>query len=157
MIALCDVGIYNLWIFDNPEESAGIDLSVVTDNISFAEVATVFTEVTGIPATHITVPFEKYASAAEPYPGAYVNWVLGPDVSRDDSIMTWRENFGAWWQYWGDGVTKPRDTTILDRIHPKRIKSLKAWIEKVGYDGKRHSVLKMVDDWAEKTGITIGE
>ncbi|KAH8797922.1 hypothetical protein F5884DRAFT_825476 [Xylogone sp. PMI_703] len=149
--ALCDVGVYNLWILDNPSKSTGMDLSVETDNISFGKIAKVFTEITGKRAAHMTVPWEKYASVAEPYPGARVNWVLGPDAARDEFIMTWRENFGAWWQYWGDGITKPRNTTILDRIHPKRIKSLNAWMEKVGYDGKRRSVLKMVDDWAEKS------
>lgn len=155
LIALCDVGAYSLWILENPEESAGMDLSVVTDNVSFAEIAKIFTEVTGKPAGHVTVPFENYATVAEPYPNAHVNWVLGPDASRDDSIMSWRENFGAWWRYWGDGITKPRDVALLDRIHPARIKSLKAWMEKVRYNGQRSSVLKMVDDWADKTGITL--
>ncbi|EXK76737.1 hypothetical protein FOQG_18529 [Fusarium oxysporum f. sp. raphani 54005] len=151
LIALCDVGVYNLWIFDNPSESAGIDLSVVTDNVSFEEIARVFKEVTGKPAAHKSVPFEKYAPLAEPYPGAYVNWALGPDAARDDSVMSWRENFGAWWRYWGDGITAPRDTEILDRIHPKRIKSLAAWMQHVGYDGASPGgVLKMVEDWAGK-------
>lgn len=128
-----------------------MDLSVVTDNVSFTEIAETFTEATGKKAAHATVPFEKYANVAEPYPNAFVNWVLGPNAARDDSVMTWRDNFGAWWHYWGGGITKPRDVAILDRIHPTRIKSLKDWMEKVGYSGHRRSVLKMVDDWAEKT------
>ncbi|KAL2842110.1 hypothetical protein BJX68DRAFT_278457 [Aspergillus pseudodeflectus] len=152
LIALCDVGAYNLWIFDNPSESAGMDLQVMTDNVSFGEIAKVFTEVTGKRAVHKSIPFEEYASIAEPYPGAYVNWALGPDAVRDDSVMTWRENFGAWWRYWGGGITKARDTTVLDRIHPQRIKSLKDWMKYVDYDGKRKSVLKMVEDLSLKNG-----
>ncbi|BCR87869.1 uncharacterized protein ACHE_40433S [Aspergillus chevalieri] len=152
LIALCDIGVYNLWIFDNPSESAGIDLQVVTDNVSFGEIARIFTEVTGRDAVHKTIPFETYAHLAEPYPGASVNWVLGPEAARDDSIMSWRENFEAWWRYWGDGITKPRDLSILDRIHPNRIKTLAGWMKHVGYDGERKNVLKMVEDWGIKNG-----
>lgn len=157
LIALCDVGVYNLWIFDNPSESAGIDLQVVTDNVSFGEIVRIFTEVTGIAAVHKTMPFEAYAPYAEPYPGASVNWVLGPDAVRDDSVMSWRENFGSWWRYWGDGITKPRNTAILDRIHPERIKTLAEWMKHIGYNGKRGNVLKMVEDWAAKKGALPGK
>lgn len=154
LIALSDIGVYNLWIFDNPSESAGIDLSVVTEFVSFAEIARTFTEVTGKPAAHKKLPFEEYAPLAEPYPGASVNWSLGPDAPRDDSIMSWRDNFGAWWRYWGDGITKPRDTALLDRIHPKRIKTLAEWMRHVGYNGKQKHVLKMVEDWSIKNGAS---
>ncbi|KAF5561640.1 hypothetical protein FPANT_14258 [Fusarium pseudoanthophilum] len=152
MIALCDVGIYNLWIFDNPTESAGLDVSVVTDNISFADIARIFTEVTGTPAGHKTLTWEEYAPHAEPYPGASVNWALGPDAPRDKSVMSWADNFRAWWRYWGDGVTPPRDEALLDRIHPKRLKSLADWMKHVGYTGKRQNVLKMTEDWVTKGG-----
>lgn len=157
LIALDDVGIYSRWLFDNPSESAGLDLSVVTDEVSFDDIARTFTEVTGKPAVHKYVPFEAYAAVAEPYPGAFVNWVLGPDAARDDSVMSWRENFGAWWRYWGDGVTKPRDAALLDRIHPGRIRSLAEWMERVGYEGKRGGVLKMVEDWSIKQGAQAGK
>ncbi|EEY15741.1 NmrA family protein [Verticillium alfalfae VaMs.102] len=82
LIALDDVGVYNLWLFDNPDEAAGLDLSVVTDNVSFPEIAKTFTEVTGKQGVFKSTPFEHYAKVAEPYPGAYVNWSLGPDVPR---------------------------------------------------------------------------
>lgn len=152
MIALDDVGIYSLWLFDTPSESAGLDLQVTTDEVSFDDIARIFTEVTGKHGIHKTVPFEAYAAVAEPYPGASVNWALGPDAVRDESVMSWRENFGGWWRYWGEGVTKPRDLALLDRIHPGRIKSLAEWMKQVGYDGKPRSVLKMVEDWANKQG-----
>jgi hypothetical protein len=150
LIALCDVGVYNLWVFDNASESAGMNLAVAADHISFAEIAKVFTKVTGKPAAHQSIPWETYATRAEPYPGAPVNWTLGPDAVRDDSTMTWLENFRAFWRYWGGGISKPRDTATLDRIHPKRIKSVEEWMRHVGYDGKRKSVLKQVEDWANK-------
>jgi hypothetical protein len=65
--------------------------------------------------------------------------------------MSWRDNFGAFWRYWGDGITPSRDTEILDRIYPSRIKTVREWMRHVGYDGTRPgSVLKMVEDWAVK-------
>lgn len=147
MLALQDVGVYNLWLFDNPSEAAGLDLTVAADNVSFADIAETFTRVTGRRSVHKHVPFAEYAAQAQPYPGAYVNWGLGPDAPRDESVMTWRENFEAWWRYWGEGLATPRDFALLDRIHPNRVRSLEQWMRLVKYDGKSRSVLKNVEDW----------
>ncbi|KAH8891523.1 NAD(P)-binding protein [Thozetella sp. PMI_491] len=146
LIALDDVGIYSLWLFDNVDQSAGMNLEVATDEVSFADIARIFTEVTGKAAAHQYTPLEDYMATAGPYPGAYANWAAGKDAPRDESVMTWRENFSAWWRFWGEGVVGPRDMELLDRIHPGRIKSLADWMTKVGYDGKRRSVLKGVED-----------
>ncbi|KZL80470.1 hypothetical protein CI238_11905 [Colletotrichum incanum] len=150
LIALQDVGVYNVWLFDNPSEAAGLNLSVSTDAKTFAEIAETFTKVTGKKAAHQYMPFKDYAKLAEPYPGAHVNWSLGPDAPRDDSVMTWSANFSAWWNYWGEGITYERDYELLDRIHPGRIKSLEEWMKVNKYDGKHKIVLKMVEDWAGK-------
>ncbi|KAK4237585.1 hypothetical protein C8A03DRAFT_15889 [Achaetomium macrosporum] len=154
LIALDDVGVYSLWLFDNPVESAGLDLSVVTDWVSFGDIAKTFTEVTGKRGVHKAVPWEAYAAIAEPYPGAYVNWSLGPNAARDESVMKWTDNFGAWWRYWAGGLSPPRDLALLDHIHPQRIKSLAEWMKRVGYDGKPGSVLKMLEDWRSKEGAS---
>ncbi|KAK4626535.1 hypothetical protein CLAFUW4_04469 [Fulvia fulva] len=42
----------------------------------------------------------------------------------------------------GEGHAEKRDFAFLDKIHPNRIKSLKAWMEKNKYDGQGKSVLK---------------
>ncbi|KAH6974023.1 NmrA family protein [Ilyonectria destructans] len=73
LIALDDVGIYGLWLFDDPSESGGLDLSVITDEVSFDDIARIFTEVTGKQGVYKSVPFRAYAVIAEPYPGASVN------------------------------------------------------------------------------------
>ncbi|KAH6985498.1 hypothetical protein EDB80DRAFT_590845 [Ilyonectria destructans] len=150
LIALEDVGIYSLWLFDNFPESAGLNLEVVTEEVSFADIARIFTEVTGKKGVHKHVPFEEYAPLAEPYPGAYVNFGVGPEVARDESDMTWRENFGAWWRFWGEGIVNPRDKQLLDRVHPGRIKSLAEWMQRTGYDGKTRPVLKGIEDFKSK-------
>ncbi|KAL1862649.1 hypothetical protein Daus18300_008447 [Diaporthe australafricana] len=149
-IALRDVGVYNLWLFDNPSEAAGLNLSVATDVVTLTEVAETFTRLTGTPSSYKYISPEEYGKLTDPYPGAYVNWNLGPDVPRDESIMTWSENFGGFWRYWSSSITPPRDFKLMDRIHPTRIKSLEEWMKVVGYDGKPKPVLKMVEDWAQK-------
>ncbi|KAL2880273.1 hypothetical protein SGCOL_004322 [Colletotrichum sp. CLE4] len=155
LIALEDVGIYSLWLFDNLPESAGLNLEVTTDEVSFADIARIFTEVTGKKGVHKHVPFDKYAPLAEPYPGAYVNFGAGPEVVRDESDMTWRQNFGAWWRFWGEGIVNNRDLELLDRIHPGRIRSLAEWMRKTGYDGKPRPVLKGIEDWKSKQGSKL--
>ncbi|KXH28302.1 NmrA family protein [Colletotrichum salicis] len=157
LIALEDVGIYNLWLFDNLPESAGLNLEVTTDEVSFADIARIFTEVTGKKGVHKHVPFDEYAPLAEPYPGAYVNFGAGTEVVRDESDITWRQNFGAWWRFWGEGIVNKRDLELLDRIHPGRIRSLAEWMLKTGFDGKPRLVLKGIEDWKRHQQSSIPE
>ncbi|KAM0255744.1 hypothetical protein ACHAQJ_005498 [Trichoderma viride] len=146
LIALADVGVYNLWIFDNPHESAGLDLEVATDQVSMVDIAKTFTKVTGKKAVHKQLPIDEYMEIAEPYPNAPANWAAGPDAARDKSTMTWKENFTAWWRYWGEGKGATRDMALLDKIYPQRIKSLEEWMRTVKYDGKQRGVLKGLED-----------
>lgn len=154
LIALEDIGPYSLWMFDNPSESLGLQLKVTTDEVSFEDIARIFTEVTGNKAAYKYLLLEEYLPLAEPFPGALANWAAGPKALRDESTMTWRENFGAWWTYWGDGMPEVRDKALLDRIHPTRIKSLREWMEKVQYDGKPRDVLKNVEDLRRTAGVS---
>lgn len=139
-------------MFDNIKDSAGLALKVATDEVSFDDIAATFTEVTGKKAVHQFVPMEEYLPTAEPYPNAPANWAAGPTAPRDESTMTWRENFRAWWSFWGEGLPEKRNWALLDKIHPQRVKSLKEWMEKNSYDGQHKSVLKGADDlrkWAQ--------
>ncbi|KNG44534.1 hypothetical protein TW65_08613 [Stemphylium lycopersici] len=139
-------GHYSLWLFQNIAESAGMDLRVCTDEINFQDIATTFTKVTGKKGVHKRLDFDEYFSHAEPYPDAPANWAAGPNAPRDESSMTFRQNFTAWWKFWGHGMARPRDLQVLDRIHPKRIKSLEEWMRIVQYDGKPKSILKGAED-----------
>ena len=154
VIALDDVGAYSLWIFDNPSESAGLDLEVATDQVSFAEIVATFEKVTGKQGIHRSIPLVDYLDKAEPYAGAYSNWTIKPDVPRDESFMTWRENFSTWWRYWGEGKGATRNMAFLDRIHASRIPNLEAWMRLKNYDGRPQSVLKNLDE-LRKGGVTI--
>jgi len=119
---------------------------VATDEVSFDDITRAFTEVTGKKASHTYIKPDDYFPVAEPYPNAPANWAAGPSATRDESTMTWRENFTAWWKYWGGGYGQKRDFALLDRIHPNRIKSLADWMRKVEYDGKRKDILKGAED-----------
>ncbi|KAL7931418.1 hypothetical protein V8C35DRAFT_116491 [Trichoderma chlorosporum] len=87
-IALEDVRFNNLWTFDNPHESAGLDLEVATDQVSMLCISETFTRVTGKKALHRRLPLEEYLQKAEPYPNAPVSWAAGPNAVRAKSIMT---------------------------------------------------------------------
>ncbi|CZR52234.1 probable nitrogen metabolic regulation protein nmr [Phialocephala subalpina] len=150
LIALEDVGTYALWLFDHVKESAGMDLEVATEEVSFQDIVKTFTEVTGLKAAHKYVPLEEYLPLAEPYPNAPANWAADPSVTRDESSMTWRENFSAWWRFWGEGCGADRNFELLDRIHPSRIRSLAEWMQKVEYRGRPKNILKNIADLRAK-------
>lgn len=77
--------------------------------------------------------------------------------------MSWRESFGAWWKFWGEGRGATRDMGQLNRILPGRVRSVEGWIVGNGYRGaKRGTVLKNIGDSLErgakeKDGMGKGE
>jgi hypothetical protein len=146
LIALDDVGVYSLLILDHPSHSAGLNLEVATEQASSAEIAATFTKVTGKKGVHKRVDLEDYLHKAEPYPGAYANWAVKPTESLDESFMTWRQNFTAWWRYWSEGKGATRDIAFLDSIHNRRIPTLEAWMRTKDYDGRPRSILKDLSD-----------
>jgi hypothetical protein len=153
LIALADVGHYSIWLFEHPSESSALNLRVGTASVSFAEIAETFTRVTGKPAIHEYVPLEEYLTHAEPYPNAPANFAAGPNVVRDEASMTWKENFSAWWRFWGEGKCVPRDEEMLDRVLPGRIRGLEEWMREMRYDGQRKNVLKGVEDLKKKNAL----
>lgn len=102
---------------------------------------------TGKPAAYISLTEEQYFGAIN---GG--TWKVGHSATdKDDpTLLTFRENFGGWWQLWrnsGDnkGVVR-RDYAFLDEILPNRVKSVEEWMRKIGYTGDRLVVLK---DWQD--------
>jgi hypothetical protein len=122
-----------------------MDLEMATDNVGFTEIAATFTKVTGKKGVHCFTPFEEYLPRREPYPGAPANYTIGPGA-KYESQMTWRENFTAWWKFWGSGRAATRDMRLMDEIYPGRIKSLEEWMRKVDYQGTPRPTLKDVED-----------
>ena len=143
LIYLEDYGAYARWLLDNPSRSNGLELHVATEDIAWKDLAAAFTAVTGKKAAYWDVSLDEYFSLPIfPYPDVKV----GHSASGDDpSLFTFRENFSGFWNTWKDELTK-RDYKLLDEILPTRVKSIKEWMEKTGYDGTPNAILKDYKD-----------
>lgn len=147
LIYLKDYGDYARWMLDTPTRSRGMVLHVGTEDISWDELSTVFTEVTGIKSVYRDVTLDEYFQLGVfQDPEAKVGYSINPD---DPTLLTIRDNFSGLWNTWKDGLTK-RDYNLLDEILPTRVKSVKAWMEKTGYKGEPAPVLKDYRDDAQK-------
>ena len=60
MIALDDLAFYVDWIFSNPEKSAGIDLAVSTEDVTWDNLVKTFVEVTGRKAVNVNISADDY-------------------------------------------------------------------------------------------------
>lgn len=145
-VHLSDLGFYVDWIFSHPDLSAGFDLKVAVEHVSFDHLAKTFTEVTGKPAKYENISFEEYF-ATGPFAPAASAKLGGQFAGEDDpSLVTTQQNFTAWWRLYqlsggNTGLIK-RDYELLDKIHPERVRSLKQWMEKVDYKGEKRDVIK---------------
>ena len=148
LMALEDVGHFVQWIFDHPEASSGINLEMASDQVSFSDIVATFERVTGRKARHHKMALDEYLLKYEPYPDAPANWA---DESGGGSTMSWKQNFTAWWKFWGSGKGATRNMELLDEIYPARIKTLEEWMRRNNYQGpKRGTVLKNVADLMER-------
>lgn len=126
-------------MFDTPSESSGLNLHVGTEDIAWKDLATAFTEVTGRKAIYKDVGLDEYFKLGPfPNPDAKIGRSSGLD---DPTLVSFRQNFSGFWNTWKDNLTK-RDYKLLDTILPDRVKSIKEWMIKTGYDGRRAFVLK---------------
>jgi hypothetical protein len=60
MIALDDLSFYVDWIFSNPDKSAGIDLAVATEDVTWDNLVKTFIEVTGHKAVNANISADEY-------------------------------------------------------------------------------------------------
>ena len=149
--ALDDMAYYVRWIFDHPDQSAGLNLKLSVEHVSLPQLASTFTEVTGKPAKATNITIDEWFKEAGLEPvlnhrigSSYVPW-------EEDMLLTVYEHFGAWWRLYQrsggrNGILR-RDYALLDRIHPQRIRSLKQWMEKIGYDGDRRQAFTVTKPW----------
>ncbi|MDT5187708.1 MAG: hypothetical protein QOI29_5866, partial [Mycobacterium sp.] len=54
---------------------------------------------------------------------------------RDKSTLSIRDNFTGFWNLWKYGVVK-RDYSLLDEIHPNRIRSAEEWFRREDQRGR---------------------
>lgn len=122
-VSLDDCEHYVRWLFDNPKRSTGMNLEVAIDHISYRDLAAAFQKVTGTPAQYIDTPMSVYFHHM-PWSKEPAGYNADPN---DPSTMTFEENFTGFWTMWthsggNKGVIK-RDYSLLDEIHPNRIRT----------------------------------
>jgi hypothetical protein len=65
---------------------------------------------------------------------------------HDNTLMTVRENFSAWWRIYqrsaGNKGVIQRDYEFLDRILPGSVKSIREWMDKTGYSANHKPLLR---------------
>ncbi len=116
MIHLDDIGEYARWVFDHPDQSAGMNLEIATQHVHFDEVARAFTNVTGKKAVYEAADLQSWleAFAKEGASSAYQ-----VDAS-EAGVLTWRESFTGWWNCWrhsgGENPLISRDYKLLDKV-----------------------------------------
>lgn len=142
-IHLDDLALYAKWLFDHPEESQGMDLKVATEHVGGKYLAETFERVTGKRARYESVTVEEHMP--KEWKTGDVKLGAGYEGENDDTLLTFRENFSAWWRIYqrsggNNGVLK-RDYELLDRILPERVKSIGEWMVKIEYTGDENKLL----------------
>lgn len=148
-IHLEDFGRYVNWIFENPSRSAGVDLCIGTTHASGEDIAQAFSEITGKPAVYTNISTAMWSSVAfaglPDGPDAKVGFATGLPAAALN--QTFGENFKNWWNLYrasaGNKGLIRKDYEFLNSILPDRLKSVKQWMKKTGYQGEKKSVLKM--------------
>ncbi len=117
MIHLDDLGEYARWIFEHPDQSAGIDLQIATQHVHFNEVAEAFTKVTGKKAIYRDVPLQAWFDGFV-HEGASSAYQV--DTS-EAGVLTFSESFTGWWNCWrhsgGENPVISRDYNLLDKVY----------------------------------------
>ncbi|KAK4061988.1 uncharacterized protein Triagg1_10151 [Trichoderma aggressivum f. europaeum] len=139
MISLDDNAAYVRWALDNPSQSNGLNLNVVTEAVTGDELAAVFSKVTGKKSVYKDVSLDEYFRLPVfPDPDAKMG---ASGASSGNTLLTVRKNFSGLWNSWKDELWKG-DDEVLSRVLPTRFKSVEEWMVKTGYTGKGAPLLK---------------
>ncbi|ORX99408.1 hypothetical protein BCR34DRAFT_435259, partial [Clohesyomyces aquaticus] len=140
-VHLDDVANGVKWLFDHPEEAAGKDLKMTVEHASGKIIAEAFEKVTGQKARYEDISKEDWYQRSGIGP---LDWKMGEGYEgnrpEDPTLLSVEQNFGNWWNLYqrsagNKGLIKT-DYEELDRILPHRVKSVEAWMTKVGYTGE---------------------
>ncbi|KAK0763464.1 hypothetical protein N5P37_002841 [Trichoderma harzianum] len=139
MISLDDNAAYIRWTLDNPSQSNGRNLDVVTESVTGDELAAAFSKVTGKKSVYKDISLDEYFSLPVfSDPEAKVG---ASGASAANTLLTVRKNFSGLWNSWKDELWEG-DYEVLDRVLPTRFKSVEEWMRKTGYTGKAAPLLK---------------
>ncbi|KAF2674235.1 NAD(P)-binding protein [Microthyrium microscopicum] len=152
---LDDIPYYVRWIVENPKESSGLNIKLSVEHVTLPQLASTFTEVTGKPAKATNITIDEWFTELGLTPGGEsATHLIGSSSAapNDQSLLTVYQNFSNWWHLYqrsggNVGVLK-RDYKLLDKIHPQRTRSLKQWMERVGYDGDKMVKVTVTSAWS---------
>jgi uncharacterized protein YbjT (DUF2867 family) len=149
---LDDLGYYVRWIFAHPERSAGLNVKLAVEHVSLPQLAATFTAVTGKPAKATSITPDEWAQGLAALGINVEHLIASTNVSaQDPTLLTVHQNFSAWWRLYqrsgGNTGILRRDYALLDEIHPQRTRSLKQWMERVGYDGEKTKKITVSTAW----------
>ncbi|KAL7950099.1 hypothetical protein V8C42DRAFT_350800 [Trichoderma barbatum] len=116
-VCLDDLAYYVRWVLEHPEKCDS------------GQIAKVFTAVTGKPAKATNVTVEQWMQGTGLPEDGLQHKTETSLAPSDPSLLTFYQNVSAWWRIYQNCYN------LLDEIFPGRIRSLKQWMEKVGYDG----------------------
>ena len=145
-----EIGYYARWVFEHPEESAGLNVKLAVEHVSLPMFAEAFSEVTGKPARSKNISVEEWIHTSSFSKSLDYKMGSQSEPEDDPSLLTVNQNFSAWMRlYQRSGGNKGllrRDYELLDRIYPGRAKSLKEWMKKTNYaaDGLQNYTAKPV-------------
>jgi len=145
MVALEDVGVFGLWVFDNFDQMKYRDLKVATAHVDFNEVVAAFNSLQAekggnMQARWKPLPMSQFFADMGVPKGVPVTQVFDSSARHGAEGMTFEDNFSGFWTLWSANVVE-RDYALLDEIHPGRVRSVREWMEKHSYDGKPKKVL----------------
>lgn len=131
-VNLDDCEYYVRWLLDHQDRADGMNLEVAIDLIGYDDLAAAFTKVTGHEARYIDTSLDEYWTTG---PMGTGERPAGYNASEEDrATMSLRNNFTGFWNLWkGSGGNKGivrRDFTLLDEIHPGRVKSAEEWFRR---------------------------
>jgi hypothetical protein len=155
-VATDDCGYYVRWLFDHPARANGMALEVAIDHITYADLAASFEKVTGHPARYIDTDMESYWQT--PLFSRLAATPAGYNADPNDkSTMSFRDNFTGFWNLWKHGIVQ-RDYTLLDEIHPNRIRSAEQWFrreDQLGKERGKGSLWERVqpENWSKEASI----
>jgi hypothetical protein len=139
-VALDDCGTYVRWLFDHPDQANGMNLAVAIEHVHYSELAKAFANVTGHPARFDDVDMETFWKDEAQTARANMAAGYSADVN-DPANMSFRESItGFLTIYKHSGYNKgliQRDYALLDKIHPKRIRSVEEWFRLEDEKGRR--------------------
>lgn len=132
MVALDDVGYFARYSFDHRSEVSSKDLLITSDLIGWEHLVKTFTKVTGKPAVYVRQTFDEWVANFDNTDQPLASDLMGKPEGTN--VITWRQNFSAWWAMWRDGIVK-RDLDWVRSVHP-RVLDLETWMRKTGYTGE---------------------